>query len=74
MFVAIIAVCFAADVNGLPVNKCYMRQSDESFKSLAICEAWSYRNEESMFRAMTLESTEPVVINIVCRTADKEQT
>jgi len=67
MIMTIIAVCFAADISGLPVNKCYMQVS-EKFSSFEICEAWAYRKEEEMFRQLSAESEHPVVINIVCRT------
>ena len=72
MFGVIIAVCFAADVNGLPVNKCYMRYGNERFETPAMCEAWSYRHEEKMFREMSANSAEPVVINIVCRKVEEQ--
>ena len=71
MVISIIAICFAADISGLPVNKCYMQMGEE-FKSPEICEAWAYRKEDQLFRSMTEEYKVPVVINIVCRPKDTE--
>lgn len=66
MISSIIAICIAADVTGLPVNKCYMRMGEE-FQQREICEAWAYRMEQKLFMDLTNEYDQPIVVTIVCR-------
>lgn len=63
---SIVAICIAADVTGLPVNKCYMNEG-EKFQSQEICEAWAYRTEKVLFVDLTKEYDQPIVVTIVCR-------
>jgi hypothetical protein len=66
MIGSIVAICIAADVTGLPVNKCYMNPG-EKFQSHELCEAWAYRMEKTLFINLTNEYNLPVVVTIVCR-------
>lgn len=66
MISSIIAICIAADVTGLPVNKCYMNLGEE-FQQQEICEAWAYRMEKKLFMDLTKEYNQAIVVTIVCR-------
>ena len=65
MIKSLIAVCFAANMTGLPVNKCFIKEG-EVFDNFSLCEAWAYSYEEDLIYQLQGKTTEAVVANIKC--------
>jgi hypothetical protein len=65
MIKSLIAVCFAANMTGLPVNKCFIEEG-EVFDNFSLCEAWAYSYEEDLIYKLQSKTTDAVVANIKC--------
>jgi hypothetical protein len=73
MFEWIVVFCVAADVSGLPINRCYAMQSAPVFEKKAECRVAAQQKVDWVMRQLIIRHPDksPVVTG-VCGTTKKE--
>jgi hypothetical protein len=74
MFEAVIAMCVVFEIGGNPANPCWMRESDQIWRTYEACRSWGDDQELRLTSKAATDYDAAAVVHVACGEVDGGKT